>query len=134
EVLRDGRQGGGAELEPVEVGDGAAGAVGVHDQAEDVLSGGDGERAAGNGLVGWPGTRVGDGDGTGDICAVEVDVEGAAGGLSAGDAEVDAVGRGGSDIDGVVEPLTGRGVGEIVSAVDVAGGGDADAGVAVNEA
>ena len=55
-------------------------------------------------------------------------------GAGGGDAEIERVGAGGCDSEGVVEPFTGLGPADVVAAAGVGGGLDVDAGGAVDVA
>ena len=91
-----------------------------------MLARGQVDRGFGQRLPGLESAGVGDGQRAGDVDAVDLGVEGsvAAGG---GEAEVEVVGAGVGNGDGVLEPLRGFDVADVVSAAGVGGGLDVDA-------
>ena len=67
--------------------------------------------------------RVRNEHGAGYVLAVDFDMERSAGGC-AGDAEIEAIGRGLWDVDGVVKKLAGLCIGDVISAAKIGCGAD----------
>src|SRR5439155_22362319 len=101
-------------------------AVAVHHELDEVLAGSELHAVLQDVGVLLEAAGGGDGQGAGDVLAVDLDVERAAGAV-VGDAGVEVVEAGRGDVDGVAHPLAGVGVGDVVAAVGVGRGLDIDA-------
>src|SRR2546421_4388436 len=102
-------------------------------EPQDVRAAGRGEAGGVNGLPLPPPAGAGDGDRTGGVDTVELDVEEAAAGQG-GESCVEAIGPCRGDVDRVIEPFAGMGEADEVAAAGVGGALEIDGGGAVRRA
>src|SRR5665213_471451 len=117
-----GRWGGVGKLEPIEVADRGAGAVGIEDNSHVMNAGGEVDAGLGDRLPVLPAARGRHGHGAGDVLPVHLQVESSAQGIAVGDAEVGAERAGLGEIHGIAQPFAGGRPADVVSAARVGAG------------